>query len=292
MAKKEERRRISTFDDIYGSTVDEKEKIVEVYLSDLHPFSNHPYKVLDDESMDELVESIKESGVVNAGIVRERLRGGYEIISGHRRKRACELAGIDKMPVVIRNLSDDEAAIFMVDSNLQRSVILPSEKAKAYRMKYEALKHQGSKDSGYTLGELSESAGTSTKTIQRYIWLSRLSDNLLELVDTKALGFTQGVDISFLDADMQELVFNYVWENSINMTTSQSALIKQHSKSGELTEAVIKLILSQEKPKDKSFTIKKDRIREYFGEDRSMEDIEAIIFRLLDEWKEKGGGQP
>ncbi len=234
--------------------------------------------------MEETVESIRQYGVLVPGIARPRKGGGYEIIAGHRRKHASELAGKETMPIVVRNYSDDEATIIMVDSNIQREDILPSEKARAYRMKYEALKHQGKKAGGRTIEEMGEEAGESAKTVQRYIWMSRLSDELLAMVDAKKLGFMQGLDISFLDSEAQEWVSDLLEENSISVTTSQSAKLKYYGKNGELTSAMVKLILSEEKPKERKVTIKSDKISHYFADTYSNEEIENIIYQLLDEW--------
>jgi len=167
---------LSSFDDLFGPEIDAGtgEQIIQVPLENLHAFKNHPFRVMDDEKMQETLESIKEHGVLVPGIARPRTEGGYEIIAGHRRKRASELAGLTEMPVIVRDYSDDEATIIMVDSNIQREDILPSEKAKAYKMKFDAMKHQGSKIGGLTLDTIGEKAGESGKTVQRYIWLSRL----------------------------------------------------------------------------------------------------------------------
>ena len=193
--------KLGGYDALFGET--EGEQIKEVPLSSLHNFNNHPFRVLDDGKMEETVESIRQRGVLVPGIARPRKGGGYEIIAGHRRKHGSELAGKETMPFVVRDYTDDEATVIMVDSNIQREDILPSEKAKAYRMKYDALKHQGKKAGGRTIEEMGEDAGESAKTIQRYLWLSRLSDGLLNLVDRKKLGFMQGVDISFLTEEAQ-----------------------------------------------------------------------------------------
>lgn len=194
--------KIDSFDDLFGRSTEEHsnqaEQVVEVPLKDLHTFENHPFRVLDDAKMEETVESIKKYGVLMPGIARPRKEGGYEIIAGHRRKRGSELAGKSTMPVFIRNYTDDEATIIMVDTNIQREDILPSEKAKAYAMKYEALKHQGKREGGSTFETIGEPAGESGKTVQRYIRLAGLLDELLDMVDKKRLGFIPGVDISYL----------------------------------------------------------------------------------------------
>ena len=182
--------KLNSYDDLFGGTEMSAgtEQVQAIPLSDLYEFKGHPFKVLDDEKMQETVESIKNYGVLMPGIARPRAGGGYEIIAGHRRKHGCELAGLSTMPMFIRDYSDDEATIIMVDTNIQREDILPSEKARAYAMKYEAMKHQGKKGNGSSLDEVGEAAGESGKTVQRYIWLARLSDELLDMVDKKKIG--------------------------------------------------------------------------------------------------------
>ena len=278
--------KLNSYDSLFGASESENaaEHIIEAPLGDLHDFKDHPFRVVDDEKMEETVESIRQYGVLVPGIARPRKGGGYEIIAGHRRKHASGLAGKETMPVVVRNYSDDEATIIMVDSNIQREDILPSEKAKAYRMKYEALKHQGKKAGGRTIEEMGEESGESAKTVQRYIWLSRLSDGLLAMVDMKKLGFMQGLDISFLDSEAQEWISALLEEKSVSVTTSQSAKLKEYGKSGELTPAMVDLIFSEEKPKERKVTIKSDKISHYFADSYSNEEIETIIYRLLDEW--------
>ena len=261
--------------------------ITEVSLSDLYDFKNHPFRVLDDEKMEETVESIKKYGVLMPGIVRPRTEGGYEIIAGHRRKRACELAGIKTMPVIIKNYTDDEAVVTMVDTNIQRDDILPSEKARAYRMKFDAMKHQGNKEGGRTLDILGESAGESGKTVQRYIYLSYLSDGLLGLVDDKKLPIVSGVNISFLTDKEQYWVESKIAESGAVITPAQSIKLKKYSQSRELTKAMLDLILEEEKPKERRFVMKNDRISEYFSEETTEEEIEETIYRLLEEWKKK-----
>lgn len=283
---------LAGYDDLFGSnkTVVEDnmvEQVIEVPLEELHAFHNHPFRVLDDEKMEETVTSIKEHGVLMPGIVRPRADGGYEIIAGHRRKRGSELAGKKTMPVFVRAYSDDEATVIMVDTNIQREDILPSEKAKAYQMKYEAMKHQGSKKGGNTLNELGNAAGESGKTVQRYIWLARLSDSLLDMVDRKKLGIVQGIDISFLSNKMQQWVQVIIEEKECAINTFQSAKIKEYGKSGELTYAMLSLILTEEKKKERKVTIRAERLMDFFSEDSTEEDIENVIYQLLEEWKNK-----
>ncbi len=280
--------RMNSFDDLFGSPGGETgaEQVINVKLSELHPFKNHPFHVADDEKMEETAESIRQYGVLVPGIARPRAGGGYEIIAGHRRKRGCEWAGIDAMPVIVRQYTDDEAVIIMVDSNIQREDILPSEKAKAYAMKYEAVKHQGIRG-GSALEEVGETAGESRKTVQRYVWLARLSDGLLEMVDRKKIGIVQGVDISFLDKEAQGWVLATLEATGISMTAAQASKLKEHGKAGELTLPMVRLILSEEKPKERKVTIKGDNIKKYFPDDYSNNDIEEVIIQLLEDWKNR-----
>lgn len=283
--------KMESFDDLFGgSGVQEigAEQIINVPLADLHEFKDHPFKVLDDEKMEETTESIRLYGVLVPGIARPRAGGGYELIAGHRRKHGSERAGKTEMPIIVRNYSDDEATIIMVDSNIQREDILPSEKAKAYKMKYEAMKHQGKKSGKNTLDEVGEAAGENAKKVQRYIWLSRLSDKLLEMVDAKKLGFSQGVDISFLSEEAQQWVEVIIEERGCNVSTVQSGKLKEYGKSGELTLAVVRLILTEEKPKERKVTLKADKIGKYFSDSYSDEEIENVIISLLDNWREEG----
>ena len=272
--------KLSSYDDLFGNAEEKtgsEEQIIRAKLTDLHEFRNHPFRVLDDEKMEETTESISKYGA----------EGGNEIIAGHRRKRGSERAGKEDMPVIVRNYTDDEATIIMVDSNIQREDILPSEKAKAYAMKYEAMKHQGRKGNGNTLDEVGEAAGESGKTVQRYIWLARLSDELLELVDRKKIGLVQGVDISFLSEDAQQWVLVILEESGANISTVQSAKLKEYGKSGELTLPMVRLILTEEKPKERKVTIKSEKISQFFSEEYSSEEIEGIILQLLEEWQKK-----
>lgn len=283
--------RMESFDDLFGGSAAQEngvEQIINAPLAELHTFKDHPFRVEDDEKMEETTESIRQHGVLVPGIARPRKGGGYEIIAGHRRKRGSELAGKTEMPVIVRNYTDDEATIIMVDSNIQREDILPSEKARAYKMKYEAMKHQGRKSGRNTLDEVGDAAGENAKKVQRYIWLSRLSDELLEMVDTKKLGFSQGVDISFLTEEAQQWVQVIIEEQGCNVSMVQSGKLKEYGKSGELTLAMVKLVLSEEKPKERKITIKSDKIGKYFSDSYSNEEIESIIITLLDKWKEEG----
>lgn len=279
---------ISNFDDLFCGTIKEDtsiEQVLSVPLTDLHTFKGHPFRVADDEKMEETTESIRQYGVLVPGIARSRAGGGYEIIAGHRRKRGCELAGLTEMPMIVRDYSDDEATIIMVDSNIQREDILPSEKAKAYAMKYEAMKHQGKKSGKNALEEVGEAAGENAKKVQRYVWLSRLTDKLLEMVDNKKLGFSQGVDLSFLTEEAQLWVLSVIEKQGCSISMIQSSKIKEYGKNGELTLAMVHLILTDQKPRERRVTLKADKISQYFAEDYSSEEIEDIIIQLLDEWK-------
>ena len=283
--------KLNSFDDLFGGSSAQGtgvEQIINAPLADLHEFKDHPFKVLDDEKMEETTESIRLYGVLVPGIARPRAGGGYELIAGHRRKHGSERAGKMEMPIIVRNYSDDEATIIMVDSNIQREDILPSEKAKAYKMKYEAMKHQGKKSGKNTLDEVGEAAGENAKKVQRYIWLARLSDELLEMVDSRKLGFSQGVDISFLPEEAQQWVEVIIEEQGCNVSTVQSGKLKEYGKSGELTLAMVRLILTEEKPKERKFTMKSDKIGKYFSDSYSNEEIENIIISLLDKWREEG----
>ena len=283
--------KIEKFEDLFGGSAGQEssvEQIINAPLADLHTFKDHPFRVVDDEKMEETTESIRQYGVLVPGIARPRKGGGYEIIAGHRRKRGSELAGKTEMPVIVRNYTDDEATIIMVDSNIQREDILPSEKARAYKMKYEAMKHQGKKSGKNTLDEVGEAAGENAKKVQRYIWLSRLSDELLIMVDNKKLGFSQGVDISFLTEEAQQWVQAVIEEKSCNISMAQSAQLKEYGKTGELTSAMVRMLLTEEKSKERKITIKWDRIGRYFSDSYSNEEIENIIISLLDKWKGEG----
>lgn len=290
-----EKIKLSSYEEMFGTEdetafegVQGKEgQVVEIPLSDLHTFKNHPFRVVDDENMDEMVESIKEYGVLVPAIARPREAGGYEIISGHRRKHASELAGKDTMPVIVRDCNDDEAVVIMVDANIQREDILVSERAKAYRMKYEAMKHQG-KAQGNSLQEMSEQAGESMKTIQRLICLASLDKDLLNMVDEKKLSLRQGVDLSFIPEEHQKLVYKVISKMPVSLSLEQSARIKDASRKGYLNEEFLKDFLSEKKPKPRKVVFNQKKLDNYFTPDMSNEDIEELIVRLLDEWKEKG----
>lgn len=285
---------LSTYDDMFGAEPEDGtvqgqgEQIKDVALSELHPFKNHPFKVLDDDKMEEMVESVKQYGILVPAIVRVRAEGGYELISGHRRHHAATMAELETMPVMIKDCNDDEATVIMVDANIQREDISISEKAKAYRMKYDAMKHQGA-TGGLSLKEMSDSAGESCKTIQRLIYLSNLSDELLECIDVKKLGIAQGVDLSFISAEQQEVVYRVMNEIGVFVNMEQSARIKNAVKEGLFNEQWLREIMSYKKAAVRKVVFNQKRLDSYFEPNMSNEDIETIIVKLLDEWKEKGG---
>lgn len=275
---------LSGFDSFISKDITEIPPI-KVPISELYEFKNHPFRVID-EDLEELIASIKEMGVMEPAIVRTRKKGGYEIISGHRRKRASELAGLTEIPVRVMDISDDEATILMVDSNLHREVILPSEKAKAYSMKYEHMKHQGK--IGNSLSDLAESTGEGTKTIQRYIYLARLNDTLLTAVDENKVPFMAGVELSFLSPDYQVFLADLFDEERIDkISVVQASMIRAKCKDESFmpSEMVTLLLPNKEEAKPKPFKFKQNRVRDFFSSDTAPEQIEDTIYELLDVWK-------
>ena len=260
--------------------------IMEIPLEQLHEFKGHPFIVSDDKDMEELVDSIIENGVISPGIVRPRPDGGYEIISGHRRKRACELAGFKTMPMFVKNLSDEDAIVAMVDANIQRENISHSEKAKAYYMRYNAMK--GKNPGNNSLNLLAAATGENKKQIQRYVWLARLNDDLLQMVDEKRLPFIHGVNLSFLKEKEQNWVYDQLKDRKGGITAKQTELLKIMSQTRELTKDEVKNILSMEQPsKNKKRIVRLDDsfFNDYFDADCTEEDIRSIITSLLDDWK-------
>lgn len=286
--------KLASYEDMFGGVeagegaVAEGE-IKEIPLTELHTFKDHPFSVVEDEKMSETVESIRKYGVLVPGIARPRANGGYEIISGHRRHHASVLAGKETMPMIIKDCTDDEATIIMVDANIQREDILPSEKAKAYKMKFEALKHQGKAGGGRTIDNMAENTGESSKTVRRYIWLAELTDDLLKLVDEKKLGFVQGVDISFLSKETQEWVYDAIQSTGCAISATQSAEIKDLFKEDKLTMATLRKVLNPVKIEKRKVVFNSKKLDGYFTPDMTNDDIEELILKLLDEWKEKGG---
>lgn len=279
--------KLNSYDDLFGKSETPDSDIVEIPLAELHEFKDHPFKIVDDDSMQELADSIRLHGVMVPAIVRQRTKGGYELIAGHRRKRASELAGKKTLPAYIRVYDDDEAIWTMVDSNLQRENILLSEKARAYQMKYEALKHQGIQAGGNTLDKLGETANESGKTIQRYIWLARLSDELLEMVDKKRIPFGQGVDISFLNIEEQTWVYQLLSASKTRISSAASKKLKALSQANELTKDKVRNLLLVSTVKRKPLTIGADKLAKYFPEDMDVAQMEVTIINLLEKWKEK-----
>jgi len=288
-SKSAEKVRLNSFDDLFG--IDEAgETVTSVPLSELHTFKGHPFRVLDDEKMQETVESVKQYGVLMPGIVRPHPKGGYEVIAGHRRWRACELAGLTEMPVIIREMDDDTAVVLMVDTNIQREDILPSEKAKAYRMKYEAMKHQGSKGEKYTADAIGEAAGDSGRTVQRYIRLSELVEELMDYVDENKIPMVVGEKLSYLKAEEQAWVVDAIGNSGIFPSKAQAEQLKESSETGELTEGNVYAVLIRKEKENVNVTISAKRIRNYFPTEYSKEQIEDVIYTLLEEWKQKEGG--
>lgn len=260
--------------------------IQEIDISLIDVFPNHPFKVSDDAKMEELADSIREYGVIHPVLVRKEESGRYMMISGHRRTYASRKAGLSHVPARVMNLSDEEAIILMTNANfLQRTEIKPSEKAKAYRMRYEAIKHQG-KAGGSSLDEMGEAANESGKTVQRFIRLSYLSDDLLAYVDAGKLGITQGVEISFLTADAQETVFQVLKEHKIKLTKEQAAKVKDAARATNLTAERILQIVSGIENQVRTVELKSEIINQYFPDDMKAEEIENIIIGLLERWKE------
>ena len=273
-------------DDTSGHSVQSNYPVLEINLDELKEFPEHPFKVLDDEQMKELVESISEYGLFHPGLAIKDPQGGYFIVSGHRRARASRLAGKETMPFRILDTDMETARIMMVDSNFQqRDELLPSEKAKAYRQKYDAIKRQGKRGLGSSFDEVGEAAGESGRTVQRFIRLSYLSDELLELVDAGKLGVVQGVDISFLDNEKQSVVCDAIIQTGISMSKEQAAKIKEYGTKGNLIPEMVMLFLTDKKPKKRQFSLKADKLSEYFSEDVSEDEIEQVILELLDNWK-------
>ena len=272
------------------------EEIRQMSVSELKPFEAQPFKVLMDESMDELVQSIKESGVLSPLVVRPHKDGGYEILSGHRRATACKLAGREKVPVIVRNLDDDMATIFLVDSNLQRENILPSEKAYAYRLKLEAMKHQGQRSDltssqfGTKLRSdsiLAQQVGESRNQIQRYIRLTELIDPLLDMVDDKKLPINSAVELSYLGSKAQSDVVKAIEREEATPSIEQSAKIRRFAESGILSAKAIDRIMREQKPEKRKVTLKEDMLNQYFPEDFTVKQIEETLVKLLENWSRK-----
>ena len=270
--------------------------IMLVSITDLQPFARHPYKVLDDEAMSEMAESVKQYGVLSPAIARPLPDGGYELVSGHRRKRACELAGIETMPVIVRELDDDAAAILVVDSNIQRENLLPSERAFAYKLKLEALRHQGERtdltsrqvgDKLKAAGKVGEDVGESARQVQRYIRLTELIPPLLDMVDERRIAFNPAYELSFLTKDEQTIFLDTMDSEQATPSLSQAQRLKQFSQRGELDAAVMRAIMSEEKKEVERVTLKGDTLRKYFPASYTPKRMEETIIRLLEQWQKQ-----
>ena len=296
---------LTSVDDLFSteeSRVDEqREKIVEIHLSELHPFKDHPFKVIDNEAMFDTAESIKQYGVLVPAIARPREDGGYELVSGHRRKRACELASLETMPVIIRNLDDDAATIIMVDSNLQRENILPSERAFAYKLKLSAMKRQAgrpAKENGSQVGNnlsgkksselLAEQTGESKNQIFRYIRLTELVPELLSMVDEKKIAFNPAVELSYLKSDEQLLLIDAMDTEQATPSLSQAQRLKKFSAEGNCTlEAMCAIMSEEKKGEPDKVTLTGDKIKKYFPKNYTPQQMEATIIKLLEGWHKK-----
>lgn len=271
----------------------QREKVMEIPLSDLHTFKGHPFKVLDDEKMVETVESIKQYGVLVPAIARPDPEGGYEIVSGHRRHRASQLAGMETMPVIVRDLDDDAAIIIMVDSNLQRETLLPSERAFAYKMKRDALNHQGATspqlgEKLLTVEKIGLDAGDSKNQVLRYIRLTKLIPQLLDMVDVKKIAFNPAYELSFLAVEEQEQLLDAMESEQSTPSLSQAQRLKQLSQEGICTPEAMCAILREEKKRDvEKVTLGADTLRKYFPKNYTPARIEATIISLLEQWQRK-----
>lgn len=288
--KSAQKVKLTSFDELFGTEeITTGEKVVSIPIRLFHAFKDHPFRVNDDEKMQEMVESVKKCGILMPGIIRPFSDGEYEVVAGHRRWRACELAGLEEMPVIIREMDDDTATMIMVDTNIQREDILPSEKAHAYRMKYEAMKHQGSKGEKYTADLVGEAAGDSGRTVQRYIRLSELVPELLDYVDSNKLSMTIGEKLSYLRREEQTCLAAVIKELGRFPSKEQAEQLKALSGEEELSETRIYAVFSKKKIVNTGVTISSKKIRNYFPEEYTKEQIEAVIYSLLDKWKDEEG---
>ncbi len=281
---------------------DANEVVKHIHLKDIHPFPNHPFEVKDDEYMRETLESVKEYGVLSPVIVRPREEGGYEMISGHRRMRACELAGIDSIPAIVRSVDRDAATIMMVDSNLQRESISPMEKARAYKMKLEAIKRQGSRtDLHHTITDestcgqnvhklkardiVAENSDVGSRQIQRYVRLTELNEPLQNMVDEKKMGITPACEISYLKPEEQKLLVDTIDSEQATPSLSQAQRMKKLSQEGKLNEdTMLEIMMEQKKPINRNVVLSEDLLKRYFPRSFSQEKIEGIVIKLLDRW--------
>ena len=278
----------------------QEDRITLLPLSELHDFPNHPFKVRDDETMQETAESIRQYGVLVPAIVRPREDGGYEIIAGHRRRHGSELAGLSAMPCIVRRMDDDTATILMVDSNIQRENILPSERAQAYKMKLEAIKRQGTRHdltsdqlgqklSGKTSREvIAENSNDSPTQIQRYIRLTELSPELQQMVDEKKIGMTPAVEISYLKPEEQQMLLTAIDSEQATPSLSQAQRMKKLSREGKLNDdSMLDIMMEQKKPEGYNVVLSADKLRKYFPRSYTPQKMEETILKLLDAWLRK-----
>ena len=296
---------LASLDDLFSTQASrneaQREKVQEIPLEELHPFAHHPFKVLDDDRMKDTADSIREYGVLVPAIARPRPDGGYELIAGHRRKRGCELAGLKTMPVIVRELDDDAATIIMVDSNIQRENILPSERAFAYQMKLEALKHQGLR-TGLTSTQVAQKlsakrvgdeAGVSKDQVRRFIRLTNLIPALLDMVDNKKIAFNPAVELSYLTQEEQGKLVDTMESEQATPSLSQAQRLKKFSQEGKLTEESMLAIMSEEKkPEIGKVTLGTDTLRKYFPTNWTPKQMEDQILKLLNNWYQRTHNSP
>ena len=291
---------LKSVDDIFQTeenrTDAQRERVQEIPLDQLKPFRNHPFKVRDDQRMLDTVDSIREYGVLVPAIARPDPEGGYELISGHRRKRGCEMAGLQTMPVIIRDLDDDAAVLVMVDSNIQREELLPSERAFAYKMKLEALKHQGARSDltsmqvaqKLSVQKVGDDAGVSKDQVRRFIRLTELISELLDMVDERKLAFNPAVEVSYLKRDEQRMLLEAMDAEQTTPSLSQAQRLKKFSQEGRLTEEAMSAIMSEEKKSDMDkVTLRSDTLRRYFPKSYTPKQMEQTIIKLLDVWQKQ-----
>ena len=303
MKEQKQKMNLASLDSIFTTQEERdnanKETVINIPIESISDFPNHPFKVIDNEEMNNLIESVSQKGVILPTIVRQKEDGSYEMISGHRRKHAASKAGLKEIPCIIKNLTDDEATILMVDSNIQREELLPSEKAFAYKMKLEAMKHQGKNitsdpvEQKLTSREIvAEEVGESASNIRRFIRLTYLIPALLNLVDDKRIALRPAVELSYISEDNQEFLYDIFKYDEATPTLSQAQLLRKLDEEGELTEDKLEDIMREEKPNQKEqFKTSYDNIRHYFPKNYSNEQINNKIMELLEkyqkEWKQK-----
>ena len=292
---------LSSYDDIFSTEEsrqeEQREQVRQIPIGELFPFKNHPFKVLDDDSMSDTVESVKQYGVLSPLIARPRPKGGYEIISGHRRQHAAGLAGLETLPVIVRQMDDDAAIILMVDSNLQREHILPSERAFAYKMKLDAMKNQGTRSdltSTQVVSKLrsNEKLGAennqSRETVRRFIRLTNLIPELLDMVDNKTVSFNPAVELSYLSPEQQQEVIRAMDDTQNFPSVSQAKRIKKLAQDGTFTTETVVAIMGEEKKSElDTVTIKNDTLRKYFPRNYTPKQMEDTIIKLLEQWQKK-----